>query len=156
MRGCRAGGRGAAITRGLACAALWLVVSTGATAQPAQPEAPSTTQTAGPGSRFDATGFPEGLGRELVVQQCTVCHSGKLVQQNRATREGWREILRWMQRSQNLWVLPPDMENRILAYLATHFGRPGEADEYRRPPLDEGLMPPSSLEAAPSPGEKNP
>ena len=156
MPACRAGGRGAAITRGLAWAALWLVVLTGTTARAGQPEAPSTTQADGPGSRFDATGFPEGLGRELVVQQCTACHSGKLVQQNRATREGWREILRWMQRSQNLWVLPPDMENRILAYLATHFGRPGEADDYRRPPLDEGLMPPSPLEAAPSPGEKNP
>ena len=152
----RAGRRGAAITRGLAWAALWLVVSTGAAVQADQPEAPSTAQATGPGSRFDATGFPKGPGRELVVQQCTACHSGKLVQQNRATREGWREILRWMQRTQNLWALPPDLENRILAYLATHFGRPGEADEYRRPPLDESLMPPSALAAAPPPGEKNP
>ena len=152
----RAGRRGAAITRGLAWGALWLVVSTGAAVQAAQPEAPSTAPATGPGSRFDASGFPEGPGRELVVQQCTACHSGKLVQQNRATREGWREILRWMQRSQNLWVLPPDMENRILAYLATHFGRPGEADEYRRPPLDESLMPPSALAVAPPRGEKNP
>jgi len=156
MPACRAGERGAAITRLLAWAALWLVVSVGAAARAEPPEAPSTIQAAGPGSRFDATGFPEGPGRELVVQQCTACHSGRLVQQNRATREGWREILRWMQRSQNLWVLPPETENRILAYLATHFGRPGEADEYRRPPLDEGLMPPSSLGAAPSPGERNP
>ena len=101
-----------------------------------------------PGSRFDASGFTEGPGRDLVVAHCTACHSGELVQQNRATREGWREIIHWMQKTQNLWRLEPQVEEGILDYLETRYGRTPEADEYRRPPLPRPLMPPTAAELA--------
>jgi uncharacterized protein YjiS (DUF1127 family) len=114
---------------------------------------PTTRQQAskpatGPGSRFDASGFPEGPGHDLVVAHCTACHSGELVQQNRATREGWREIINWMQKTQNLWQFDRQVEEEILDYLGTHYGRTAEADDYRRPPLPLHLMPPTAAELA--------
>lgn len=56
----------------------------------------------------------------IVKATCTACHSGKLVTQNRATREGWEEMIRWMQRTQKLWDLG-EQEPIILDYLAEHY-----------------------------------
>lgn len=61
----------------------------------------------------------------LVKSQCTGCHSGKLITQNRATREGWLEMIRWMQETQKLWDLGVN-EDAILDYLATYY-----APEYK-------------------------
>lgn len=74
---------------------------------------------------IDGVHVPTGLivaeGFETVRAQCTACHSGKLVAQNRATREGWEEMIRWMQKSQGLWPLGEN-EPVILDYLATNYG----------------------------------
>lgn len=56
----------------------------------------------------------------LAVATCTSCHSSELVTQNRATKEGWQEIIWWMQKTQNLWDLGDD-EEKILAYLSTYY-----------------------------------
>jgi hypothetical protein len=42
------------------------------------------------------------------------------VTQNRATRDGWLEMIRWMQETQKLWDLGPN-EDKILDYLATYY-----------------------------------
>ena len=64
--------------------------------------------------------FKEGEHKLLVIANCTGCHSGKLVTQNRATREGWQNMIRWMQETQNLKDLGED-EAKILDYLAEHY-----------------------------------
>jgi hypothetical protein len=65
--------------------------------------------------------------------ECTVCHSSMLVTQNKADREGWLEMIRWMQEKQGLWKLEPKLENAILDYLAANYG---PTAVYRRPPLE--------------------
>ncbi len=67
-----------------------------------------------------ATGFVAEGDYMLVKATCTSCHSSKLVLQNRATREGWLEMIRWMQETQKLWDLGEN-EDKILNYLATHY-----------------------------------
>ena len=79
-----------------------------------------------------ATGLIYAEGFELVRATCTACHSAQLVTQNRATRQGWRDMIRWMQATQGLWDLG-DNETAILNYLATHYA-PEEVG--RRPQLD--------------------
>ena len=78
-----------------------------------------------------ATGFKEGEGLQTVITSCTPCHSAKLVTQNRASREGWVNIIRWMQDTQNLWDLG-DNEDVIVNYLATHYA---PEEKGRREPL---------------------
>ena len=68
-----------------------------------------------------SSGLVIAPGYEQVKAQCTVCHSGRLVAQNRADRDGWRDMIRWMQNTQGLWPLG-DAEAAILDYLATHYG----------------------------------
>lgn len=78
-------------------------------------------------------------GYELVKAQCTVCHSARLVVQNRADRAGWLQMIRWMQETQGLWPLG-DSEPVILDYLATHYG---PLPRGRRMPLDVKFDTPS-------------
>ena len=68
-----------------------------------------------------ATGFKDDEGLQMVIASCTPCHSAKLVTQNRATKEGWTSIIRWMQETQNLWDLGQN-EDVITTYLAKNYG----------------------------------
>ncbi len=84
------------------------------------------------------TGLVLSPGFELVSAQCTVCHSAKLISQNRADREGWLAMIRWMQETQGLWPLG-DNEAQIVDYLAANYGPLGAG---RRQPLAPALLPP--------------
>lgn len=66
------------------------------------------------------TGLVKADGMNLVIGHCTGCHSADLITQNRATREGWIKVIRWMQETQNLWDLG-DSEEAIVTYLAKHY-----------------------------------
>jgi hypothetical protein len=67
-----------------------------------------------------ATGLKYGPGMHSIQQHCLACHSSKLITQNRATREGWSETIRWMQRTQGLWDLGKD-EIVVLDYLEKYY-----------------------------------
>lgn len=73
-----------------------------------------------------ATGLIAEGDYKIVKATCTACHSSSLVLQNRATREGWENMIRWMQTNQKLWDLGVN-EPKILDYLATHYGPPENA-----------------------------
>ena len=70
------------------------------------------------------TGFVEGEGLMTVVNNCTNCHSAKLVTQNRMDADGWRKTIKWMQETQNLWDLGKN-EDIIVRYLAMYYA-PGK------------------------------
>lgn len=79
-------------------------------------------------------------GWKVVKQNCTVCHSGKLVTAQRGNRVTWTSMIRWMQKTQGLWKMPSKTENTILDYLAKHYA-PKAAS--RRANLPAHLMPES-------------
>ena len=81
----------------------------------------------------EETGLVIAPGFAQVKTTCTVCHSPKLITQNRADRDGWLEMIRWMQAKQGLQELEPELENAILDYLSTHY-KPTATS--RRPPLE--------------------
>ena len=84
------------------------------------------------------TGLAIAPGFEVVSVQCTVCHSAKLITQNRADRDGWLAMIRWMQDTQGLWSLGNN-EPLVLDYLAQHYGPIAVG---RRSPLPPDLLPP--------------
>lgn len=66
------------------------------------------------------SGLHDDPNLQTVISACTSCHSSKLITQNKATREGWEQMIRWMQKTQNL----PDLgsnEPIILDYLAKYY-----------------------------------
>jgi hypothetical protein len=66
------------------------------------------------------TGLVDAAGLMTVVNNCTNCHSAKLVTQNRMNKERWVSTIRWMQETQNLWDLGPN-EEVIVNYLVTNY-----------------------------------
>lgn len=66
------------------------------------------------------TGLIEAEGLTEVVNNCTNCHSAKLVTQNRMNKEQWIATIRWMQETQNLWNLG-NKEEIIVNYLVTNY-----------------------------------
>ncbi|CAM3372466.1 monoheme cytochrome C [Zobellia roscoffensis] len=66
------------------------------------------------------TGFVEAPGMMETVQNCTNCHSAKLVMQNRMNKERWKTTIKWMQETQNLWDLGKN-EDIIIDYLVTNY-----------------------------------
>ncbi|WP_291960415.1 monoheme cytochrome C [Maribacter sp.] len=67
-----------------------------------------------------ATGFIEAPGMTETIQNCTNCHSSKLVMQNRMNEERWKSTIEWMQETQNLWDLGEN-EAVIINYLITNY-----------------------------------
>ncbi len=66
------------------------------------------------------TGMAWDKNFNIVRANCTSCHSSKLITQNRATREGWAEMITWMQKTQGLHKLGEN-KKPILDYLSKHY-----------------------------------
>ena len=79
----------------------------------------------------EATGLIKNPGWELVRIHCGGCHSHKLVTGQRADRQTWLDIIRWMQATQNLWQFNEETEAGILDYLAASY--PPQANRRRAP-----------------------
>lgn len=89
------------------------------------------------------TGLVVAPGWELVRIHCGGCHSHTVVTNQRADRQSWLDIIRWMQATQNLWQFDPATEHGILDYLAANY--PPQANR-RRAPIPPSLMPPAHSE----------
>ena len=72
------------------------------------------------------TGFVDDAGLMTVVNNCTNCHSSKLVIQNRMNADRWNATIKWMQDTQNLWDLGGN-QKIIVDYLVKNY-----------PPIDKG------------------
>ena len=66
------------------------------------------------------TGLIDADGLMTVVNNCTNCHSAKIVTQNRMNTERWNATIKWMQETQNLWDLGGNQEI-IVKYLVSNY-----------------------------------
>lgn len=86
----------------------------------------------------ETTGLIVSDGWELVRIHCGGCHSHSLVTGQRADRQTWLDIIRWMQATQNLWQFDPTTESGILDYLVANY--PPQPNR-RRAPIPPSLLP---------------
>jgi hypothetical protein len=92
-----------------------------------------------PAAEIDkATGLIKSPGWEMVRIHCGGCHSHALVTAQRADRQTWIDIIRWMQATQNLWQFDSATEKQILDYLADNY--PPQPNR-RRAPIPPSLRP---------------
>ena len=59
-------------------------------------------------------------GWQEVQATCTECHSSLLITQNSGDKAVWESRIRWMQETQGLQTLAPELEESILNYLAAN------------------------------------
>lgn len=95
-----------------------------------------------------AQGLLLGKGRDLVLENCTICHSTSIILQNHMTREAWDKTITWMQEEQGMWELEPADRKSILDYLSSFQG--ADQSQYtdrkkRRNPMYEFYYPANPL-----------
>lgn len=93
----------------------------------------------------ETTGLLIADGWQTVRVHCGGCHSHKLVTAQRADRQTWLDMIRWMQQTQNLWQFDAATEAVILDYLAENY--PPKRNR-RRAPIARSLMPPEDPDAS--------
>ena len=86
----------------------------------------------------ESTGLKIATGWEQVRAHCGGCHSHALVTGQRADRQTWLDMIRWMQATQNLWQFDSATETSILDYLAANY--PPQSNR-RRAPIPTSLLP---------------
>lgn len=86
------------------------------------------------------TGLKMAGDWEVVRNNCIACHSPKLITQQSGSAAQWLNMIRWMQKKQNLWQFDPETEKKIIDYLAENY--PPQEDR-RRAPIPPDLMPPN-------------
>ena len=62
-------------------------------------------------------GLQAADGVDLVLENCTACHSTEIIRENHMSRKAWDETITWMQEKQGLWELGKDRKI-ILDYLS--------------------------------------
>ncbi len=102
-----------------------------------------------------ASGLVKAGPWELVRANCSACHSTRLVTQQRANKTQWLDLIRWMQKEQNLWKMPPQIEASIVDYLATYYAAPKSQRRAALPP-DQRPRNPYAPVTDESAGETNP
>lgn len=83
-------------------------------------------------------GLIQEEGWQLVRDNCTECHSSQIIVQNSGNRDVWKSRIEWMQSSQGLGELGPELEGSILDYLTSNYGQKAAS---RRQALPAHLMP---------------
>jgi hypothetical protein len=86
----------------------------------------------------DASNLVVAEGWQEVQATCTECHSSLLITQNSGDKAVWESRIRWMQETQGLQTLNPELEESILNYLAANYGQKTFS---RRAPLKTQFMP---------------
>jgi len=66
--------------------------------------------------------LPPGEGIELVVKNCTACHSADIILQNHMSRKGWDEQILVMTKEQGMKSLNKEDRKVILDYLSKFQG----------------------------------
>jgi hypothetical protein len=74
-----------------------------------------------------------GPGRDIVTAACTQCHTAEIIVASHMSRKTWDTTLTWMQETQGLVELEPDIRALILDYLVLTQGFDDEADNRSSP-----------------------
>lgn len=69
------------------------------------------------GAQVENSGLEPGKGRDIVWAACTSCHTAEIIIASHMSRKTWDTTLNWMEETQGLTELEPDMRELILDYL---------------------------------------
>lgn len=65
--------------------------------------------------------LPAGAGQEETFYACTACHGTALIKAQGMSRAQWQGTIAYMVDRHNMPALPPEDEERVVAYLAEHY-----------------------------------
>jgi len=84
-------------------------------------------------AQVESSGLAPGEGREIVWAACTQCHTAEIIVASHMSRKTWDTTITWMQETQGLVELEPDVRKVILDYLEQTQGLDENVDEVASP-----------------------
>lgn len=67
--------------------------------------------------QVESSGLAPGEGRDAVWAVCTACHTAEIIVASHMSRKTWDSTITWMEETQGLTGLEPDVRTIILDYL---------------------------------------
>lgn len=95
-------------------------------------------------AQVESSGLAPGEGREIVWAACTQCHTAEIIVASHMSRKTWDTTITWMQETQGLVELEPDVRQVILDYLEQTQGL-DEVDNEASSPWASPLYRPNPL-----------
>lgn len=86
-----------------------------------------------------------GEGREVVEAVCTACHTVDNIVASHMSRKTWDTTISWMQETQGLGPLEPDVRETILDYLEATQGLDASAADGAESPWANPLYRPNPI-----------
>jgi hypothetical protein len=94
---------------------------------------------------FQERELEPGEGREIVIAACTGCHNTDIIVSAHMGRKSWDATLTWMQETQGLAPLVPEVRKIILDYLEKTQGLADDEAEGTSSPWAYPLYRPNPL-----------
>ena len=94
--------------------------------------------------QVESSALKPGEGRDVVWAACTQCHTADIILASHMSRKTWDTTITWMQETQGLVELEPDVRELILDYLEATQGL-DEAEEGGSSPWASPLYRPNPL-----------
>jgi mono/diheme cytochrome c family protein len=79
-------------------------------------------------SQSPSSDLAPGDGRDLVLAACTGCHTTELIVASHMSRKTWDTTLTWMEETQSMARLEPDVRKAIVDYLERTQGLSAEEE----------------------------
>ena len=79
-------------------------------------------------AQVENSGLKPGKSREIVWTACPQCHTADIIVASHMSRKTWDTTLTWMEQTQGLAELEPDVRGLILDYLEETQGLDQEED----------------------------
>ena len=73
-------------------------------------------------TQHEPDGLPPDEGRDEVSLLCSTCHSLRIVTQQGLGKRRWDDLMDWMVEEQGMDELDPETRQKVVRYLAKHFG----------------------------------
>ncbi len=93
----------------------------------------TTISTISTGAQVENSGLEPGEGRDIVWAACTSCHTAEIIVASHMSRKTWDTTLTWMEETQDLAKLEPDIRDLILDYLEQTQGLDEQEDSASSP-----------------------
>lgn len=79
-------------------------------------------------AQVESSGLAPGEGRDVVWAACTSCHTAEIIVASHMSRKTWDTTISWMEETQGLPPLEPDIRTVILDYLEATQGLDEDQD----------------------------
>lgn len=71
---------------------------------------------------FKLAELPDGEGKQIFYSECSRCHSLKRALVSKRSKQGWIDMIKYMQTEKGMVILDQKSNDKLVSYLSINFG----------------------------------